>query len=75
MHLKAIPFKCKMCDVVCLQFVVEDCSIIIFCHLCVLVCDFIVHYSYCTLFVIYVSLMFCHHAMDPTTTTIDTHYK
>ena len=44
MHLKAIPFQCKMCDVVCLLFGVEDYSIIVFCHLCVL-CDFIVHYS------------------------------
>ena len=37
-----IPFKCKMCDLVCLLFDVEDCSIIVFCHLCVL-CDFIVN--------------------------------
>ena len=34
-----------MCEVVYLLFGVEDCSIIVFCHLCVLVCDFIVHYS------------------------------
>ena len=74
MHLKAIPFKCKMCEVVCLLFGVEDCSIIVFCHLCVLLCDFIVYYIYSIFFNL---LSPCNgfFVWDPTSTIIDTHYE
>ena len=72
MHLKTIPFQCKMCDVVCLLFGVEDCSIIVFCHLCVLVCDFIVHYS---IFLNVLSPCNGSFVWDPASTIIDTHYK
>ena len=60
-----------MCDVVCLLFGVEDYGIIVFCHLCVLVCDFIVHYSIFNLLSLYNGSF----VWDPACTTIDTHCK